>query len=941
MAGWQEFTGLNRGYVLELYEKYRQDPSAVDAETRDLFERWTPPADSAPVAEGIPFQEIVGAANLAQSIRQYGHLVATLDPLGIRPPVGDPLLLPETHQVTEDDLRRLPANLISSPVCEAASNMLEAIEAFRRIYCSTTGYDYAHVFVPEERQWLRQAAETGRFRAPADPINPVALLERLTEVETFERFLHRVFPGKTRFSIEGLDMLVPILDEVIGDAAESGTRNILIGMAHRGRLNVMAHVLNKPYAQILAEFKEPVSSRSFREDMAWTGDVKYHAGAHRALRGGRAMDVVVSMPPNPSHLEAVDPIVEGMARAAGTVADTPGPPVFDPTRSLPILIHGDAAFPGQGVVAETLNLGRLPGYQTGGTIHIIVNNQLGFTTGPEDEYSTSYASGLARGFKIPIVHVNADDPEACVEAARLAIAYRERFHRDFLIDLIGYRRHGHNEGDEPAFTQPLMYQTIASHPTVREIWARTLEARGAIQTRAADDLVRKYSDELQAVMDALKPERDFIEPQPEAPPPGAAAKADTAVPIDQLREMNDALLRLPPDFVIHRKLERVREKRTHMLDDLDERTVDWSAGEELALASILASGVSIRLTGEDVERGTFSHRHAVLHDVNNGKVHVPLQTLPHARAAFEIHNSPLTENALVGFEYGYNIQEPSRLVIWEAQYGDFINGAQTMIDEFIVSARGKWGLRPSLVFLLPHAHEGQGPDHASARPERFLQLAADINIRIANCTTAAQYFHLLRRQAALLHIDPLPLVVLTPKSLLRHPVVASTPRELAEGRFRMVLPDEDASGRAADIRRVLVCSGKVYADLIASEHRTARQDIAICRLEQLYPVPMRDLRAMFDTYPNADEVVWVQEEPENMGAWEFIRPHLQEVSSGRTVRRIARPRSASPAEGSAARHALNQQALVNQAFADRSAPRTDGSVAKKAEQDSQLTSSKG
>jgi 2-oxoglutarate dehydrogenase E1 component len=940
MAGWQEFTGLNRGYVLELYEKYRQDPSSVDAETRALFERWTPPSDSAPIAEGIPFQKIVGAANLAQSIRQYGHLVARLDPLGIRPPVGDPSLLPETHQVTEDDLRLLPANLISSPVCETASNMLEAIEAFRRIYCSTTGYDYAHVFVPEERQWLRQAAETGRFRAPADPINPVALLERLTEVEAFERFLHRVFPGKTRFSIEGLDMLVPILDEVIGDAAESGTRNILIGMPHRGRLNVMAHVLNKPYAQILAEFKEPVSSRGFREDMAWTGDVKYHAGAHRALKGGRAMDVVVSMPPNPSHLEAIDPIVEGMARAAGTVADAPGPPVFDPTRSLPILIHGDAAFPGQGVVAETLNLGRLPGYHTGGTIHIIVNNQLGFTTGPEDEYSTSYASGLARGFKIPIVHVNADDPEACVEAARLAIAYRERFQRDFLIDLIGYRRHGHNEGDEPAFTQPLMYQKIATHPTVREIWAGVLVERGVVEPGTPEDLNRRYAAKLQAAMDALKPEQDFVEPQPESPPPGAAGKVETAVPIARLRELNAAALAVPPGFSLHRKLERTREKRGHMLDTEDERTVDWAAAEELALASILADGISIRLTGEDVERGTFSHRHAVFHDTNDGKVYVPLQSMPQARAAFEIHNSPLTENAVVGFEYGYNIQEPGRLVIWEAQYGDFINGAQVMIDEFLVSARGKWGTRPSLVLLLPHAHEGQGPDHASARPERFLQLAADINIRIANCTTAAQYFHLLRRQAALLQVDPLPLVVLTPKSLLRHAAVASTARELAEGRFRMVLPDEDALARAGDVRRVVVCSGKVYVDLISSEHRTARPDVAICRLEQLYPVPMRDLRAMLEAYPNAGDIVWVQEEPENMGAWEFIHTHLQEVSGGRPVRRIARPRSASPAEGSAARHAHNQETLVNQAFSDRSAAPT-AAAAKKARQDSQLTGSKG
>jgi 2-oxoglutarate dehydrogenase E1 component len=913
MAGWGEFTGLNRGYVLELYDKYRRDPSSVDESTRTMFEQWTPPADEARAVESLPLQKIVGAVNLAQSIRHYGHLAAQLDPLGARP-LGDPSLLPDTHGVTEEDLRNLPASLISSPICDQLSNMFEAVDALRRIYCSTIGYDYAHVFVPDERHWLRQAAECGRFRAPDDPIDPVALLERLTQVEAFERFLHRTFPGKTRFSIEGLDMLVPVLDEVIGEAAEAGSRHILIGMAHRGRLNVMAHVLNKPYAQILAEFKDPVSSRSFREDMAWTGDVKYHAGAHRAIQGGAEMDLVVSMPPNPSHLEAVDPVVEGMARAAGMLMEGKGAPRFDPSRSVPILIHGDAAFSGQGVVAETLNLSRLPGYSTGGTIHIIVNNQVGFTTIAEDLYSTSYASGLARGFKIPIVHVNADDPEACVEAARLAFAYRARFQRDFLIDLIGYRRHGHNEGDEPSFTQPLMYQKITSHPTVRQVWANTLVQRGVIEAEAAEELNRKAMQELQNTMDAMKPEQDFIEPQPEEPPPGAASNAVTAVPLERLKELNAGLLAVPSDFTFHRKLERAREKRAHVLDVAEERTIDWSVAEELALASILADGIDVRLTGEDVERGTFSHRHAVLHDASTGRAHVPLQALPQARATFEIHNSPLTENAVIGFEFGYNIQEPSRLVIWEAQYGDFINGAQTMIDEFVVSARGKWGLRPSLVLLLPHAHEGQGPDHASARPERFLQLAADINIRVANCTTAAQYFHLLRRQAALLLVDPLPLVILTPKSLLRHPMVASLPRELAEGRFRMAIGDQERAAKAADVRRVLLCSGKIYVDLMSSDLRAARADVAVCRLEQLYPLPMRELRALFESYPKAEEVIWVQEEPENMGAWDFVRPHLIEVAAGRTVRRVARPRSASPAEGSAARHAINQQALVEQAF---------------------------
>jgi 2-oxoglutarate dehydrogenase E1 component len=926
MSGWGEFSGINRGYVLELYDRYRKDPASVDAETRSLFESWTPPADEdgAPPVDGLPARAAVAAVNLAQSIRRYGHLAAQLDPLGSKP-IGDPTLRPERHGLTDDDLRHIPATLINSPLSARSANMHDFVAALRRVYCSTTGYDYAQVFIPEERQWLRRAAEEGRFREPADPIDPVALLDRLTQVEAFERFLHRTFPGKTRFSIEGLDMLVPILDEVIGEAAEAGIGHILIGMAHRGRLNVMAHVLCKPYEQILAEFKDPVSSRSFREDMAWTGDVKYHAGAHRAIKDGPEIALEVSMPPNPSHLEAVDPVVEGMARAAGTSTDAPGEPRFDPARSVPILIHGDASFSGQGIVAETLNLSRLPGYDTGGTIHIIVNNQLGFTADARDSYSTSYASGLARGFKIPIVHVNADDPVACVEAARLAFAYRAKFQRDFLIDLIGYRRWGHNEGDEPSFTQPVMYQKIASHPTVREIWARTLVERRVIDASVPDALNRKYMDQLQRSLDQLEPEKDLVEPLPEAPPPGAAAKANTAVPLERLAELNASLMSTPPGFAVHKKLERNREKRAQALARPDDRTIDWSAAEDLAFASILADGTSIRLTGEDVERGTFSHRHAVLHDVNTGATHVPLQALPQAKAAFEIHNSPLSENGALGFEYGYSVQAPSRLVIWEAQYGDFINGAQVIIDEFIASARVKWGQEPSLVLLLPHAHEGQGPDHASARPERFLQLAADVNVRIANCTTAAQFFHLLRRQAALLLKDPLPLIVLTPKSLLRHPLVASTPRELAEGRFHTVLDDDEARTRAGEIRRVILCSGKVYVDLAGSDRRAAARDVAVARIEQLYPVPAQNLRALFDAYGSAEEILWVQEEPENMGAWDFIRPHLLESAGGRPVRVVARPRSASPAEGSAARHARQQQLLIDATF---TAPRTAAGRAK-------------
>ena len=911
-----EFTGVNAGYVLELYERYRQNPDSVDAETRKAFESWTPPAQPAgaqpqATAGPVDIQKIVGAANLADCIRRYGHLAAQLDPLGSAP-IGDPSLSAAAHGIMDDDLRRLPASLVDGPVAESSANAFEAIERLRRIYCSTTGFDYAHIFVPEEREWLRHAAESGRFLPPMDAPSVEAVLDRITQVEVFERFLQRTFPGKTRFSIEGLDMLVPILDEIICGAADHGARHAVLGMAHRGRLNVLAHVLDKPYAQILAEFKDPVAARSLRTDLGWLGDVKYHAGARTAAPRGQ---MYISVPPNPSHLEAVDPVAMGMARAAGTSVDQAGAAQFDHSVTVPILIHGDAAFPGQGIVAETLNLSRLPGYSTGGTIHIIANNQLGFTATPEDSYSTSYASGLARGFKIPIVHVNADDPVACLEAARLAWEYRARFGLDFLIDLVGYRRYGHNEGDEPSFTQPMMYKKIASHPTVRESWSRTLVEKGTIQPEAPDALLKKYFSELESTYASLKPEQEYVPPLPQKPPAGTAAKAATGVAFDRLCEINDALLARPHGFTFNRKLERGLDRRRSAFANADERSIDWATAEEMALATILADGIAIRMTGEDVERGTFSHRHAVFHDANTGKQLIPLQEFPQARAAFEIHNSPLSENAVVGFEFGYNVQEPRRLVIWEAQYGDFINGAQVMLDQFVTSARAKWGLTPSLVFLLPHGYEGQGPEHSSARPERFLDAAADINLRLVNCTTAAQFFHVLRRQAALLERDPLPLIVLTPKSLLRHPLVASTPRELEQGRFQSVIDDEEMRAQGGRIERVVLCSGKVYVDLIASERRAAVSSVAICRVEQLYPFPHVALKELLDRYPSVRDVVWLQEEPENMGAWSFMHPQLEELIGHRCpLRYIGRARASSPSEGSAAWHHANQKLLVEQAF---------------------------
>jgi 2-oxoglutarate dehydrogenase E1 component len=912
-----DFQGVNAGYVLELYERYRQNPESVDPDTRKAFESWTPPstdvASTQSVAGGTNIQKIVGAATLADCIRRYGHLAAGIDPLGSEP-IGDPSLSPSAHGITVEDLRSLPASLVEGPVAESSANAFEAIEKLRRVYCSTSGFDYAHVFVPEEREWLRYAAESGRFLPPMDTNSVEAVLDRITQVEVFERFLHRTFPGKTRFSVEGLDMLVPILDEIICGSAGHGARHAMLGMAHRGRLNVLAHVFEKPYAQILAEFKDPVAAKFFRTDLGWTGDVKYHVGAHTAAPRGQ---LYVTMAPNPSHLEAVDPVVVGMARAAGTSVDRPGAARFDGRITLPILIHGDAAFPGQGVVAETLNLSRLAGYDTGGTIHIIANNQLGFTATPAESYSTSYASGLARGFKIPIVHVNADDPVACLEAARLAWEYRARFGLDFLIDLVGYRRYGHNEGDEPSFTQPVVYKTIASHPTVRELWARVLVNNGSIPSELPDALVKKHFEVLETTYASLKSDQDYVPPLPAQPAAGTAARVATGVPLDRLREINDALLTRPHGFAFHRKLDRGLEKRRTALANPGERSIDWATAEQLALATILADGIPIRMTGEDAERGTFSHRHAVFHDANTGERLIPLDEFPQSRAAFEIHNSPLSENAAVGFEFGYNMQEPRRLVIWEAQYGDFINGAQEMLDQFVTSGRAKWGLTPSLVFLLPHGYEGQGPEHSSARPERVLQAASDTNLRLVNCTTAAQYFHLLRRQAALLDLDPLPLFVLTPKSLLRHPAVASMPLELEQGRFLSVIEDEGARGRPGAIKRLILCSGKVYVDLISSERRAASSssEVAICRVEQLYPFPNIALNEVLGRYPSLRDVAWLQEEPENMGAWEFMRPRLEELIGDRCpLRYIGRVRNSSPSEGSSAWHQLNQKTLVERAF---------------------------
>ena len=934
---WREFHGPNAAYLINLYEKYKEDPLSVDEEARAYFERHelelqylinengvSTAVSTAPAPPTHSPYKVTAAVNFAQNVREYGHLAAQLDPLGTEPP-GDPSLDPAYYNLTEADLQQLPATLIGGPVPYQANNALDAIQQLRNIYSHTIGYDYDHLRNHEERSWLREMAETRHFRPPNTPCNVQALLERLTQVETFEQFLQRVYPGKTRFSIEGLDVMIPMLDEIVSLAGEHGVQSILMGMAHRGRLNVMTHLLGRPYAEILTMFKDPVQQNYYsqRNEMGWTGDVKYHAGGHYAIDfdADELFDLIIKLAPNPSHLEHVNPVVIGMARAAGTKVDQGGAPHFDPSITLPIIVHGDAAFPGQGIVAETLNMHQLPGYRVGGTIHIIANNQLGFTGDADESRSTLYASDLAKGFKIPIVHVNADDVEACIEVARLAIAYRQKFQKDFLIDLIGYRRYGHNEGDEPRFTQPQMYARIDNHPTVREKWAATLQDRGEVTQAETDGFQEKFQTELQTLYESLEVEEvaDLLEPQLDPPPPGAARQAVTAVSLERLEQLNQALYTLPDGFLPDKKLMRLLQKREQALTNPDEATLDWAAAEALALASILAEGTSIRFTGEDVERGTFSHRHAVLHHRETGVEHNVFQALSEAKSAFEIRNSPLTENGVIGFEYGYNIQAPERLVLWEAQYGDFINTAQAIIDEFVVSGKAKWEQTPSLVLLLPHGYEGQGPDHSSGRLERFLQLAAKTSIRIAYPTTAAQYFHLLRRQNAVLQEDPLPLIVMTPKSLLRHPRAASTPRQLAQEEWWRLIPDREAHQRNEEVRRLILCSGKVYVDLIEIQERLLAEEdklpVALARVEQLYPFPETAVTAELDRYPNLEEVVWVQEEPANMGAWEFVRPLLQTLCADRVpLRYIGRPRRSSPAEGSTSWHRRNQKAITEHAF---------------------------
>jgi 2-oxoglutarate dehydrogenase E1 component len=938
--------GLNSGFARDLLEDYLENPDAVPTEWRQLFEsgesevvaahpglarlletignghppiaatapapereQAAPTPTPEPVSEPVS-DELLGAVAAAMALvkahRMHGHLAARLDPLGSEPP-GDPALEPERliPKLTPGLQARVPANVLRLYV--PGETLADALPRLSETYSGTVAYEIEHIAEHEKRVWLRQAIESGKYRKPLSAEEKKELLGQLSRVEAFEQYLRRAFLGQKQFSIEGLDVMVPMLNEAIELAAENGAHEVVIGMAHRGRLNVLAHTLGLGYDSILREFEgERTIDAVVSTDEGGTGDVKYHLGAE-GTRSTPAGEITVTLAANPSHLEAVDPVVEGRARAEQTDRSTRYG-LHDPNVALPILIHGDASFPGQGEVAETLNLSGLEGYSTGGTLHVIANNQVGFTTDPSEGRSTRYSSDLAKGFDVPIVHVNADDPEGAISAVRLALAFRRRFESDVVVDLVGYRRHGHNEQDEAAYTQPLMAAQVAEHATVREQFAQRLVDEGVVSQEQADELVQAVTSELKSAHEALK--ATFGAPPPEGKIPYSTGdEAVTAVSADVLRRLNIELLRVPEHFTVHPKLKGQLERR---LATIEEGGIDWGQAEALASASLLVEGIPIRLTGQDTERGTFSHRHAVLHDLHTGETFTPLQNLDEASASFEIYNSPLSEYACLGFEYGYSIAAPEAIVLWEAQFGDFVNGAQIVIDQFIVAGLSKWRETTRLTLLLPHGYEGNGPEHSSARLERFLQLAAQENIRVANPSTSAQHFHLLRRQA--LDAAGRPLVVMTPKGLLRLKQASSTLAELAEGSFRQVIDDPDA--KREEVKRLVLCSGKVYYDIVGHKARAAAPEVAVARVEQLYPFPVEAYAELIFGYPNLREVRWVQEEPQNMGAWRTIRHRLEAPLQEKAIPLgyTGRPWRASPSEGYPTAHLREQDRIVRAAL---------------------------
>jgi 2-oxoglutarate dehydrogenase E1 component len=959
-----ELSPSNLGWVEELYYAYRRDPSSVDEAWRREFDRLDGvhgPTSPAPVTNGngngnghaaaagvtnghavtieysVPTlpsggdgrpaasistameAEIAAVAaaralggkrvrRLIEDYRELGHLAADLDPLGLVDRSKNRIRLQEYGL----DDRDLDTPVASEYIAGFEPRSLREIAGLlEETYCRHLGVELAHIHDTELRGWLQQRMESTRNRVRFTRAEQLHLLGKITEAEVFEHFLQTKFLGAKRFSLEGAESLVPIVDRIIERAARGGVTQIVIGMAHRGRLNMLANVLGKPAAEIFAEFLDRETSLTGEGG----GDVKYHLGysGDRVLAGGR---VHVSLGFNPSHLEWVNTVVQGRVRAKQDRLGDRGR-----SRGLPILIHGDAAFAGQGIVAEAFNMSGLDGYTVGGTIHIVVNNQIGFTTGPRSAYSTTYSTDVARMLQIPILHLNGEDPEAVAQAVDLAVDFRQRFHRDVVIDMWCYRKLGHNETDEPNYTQPVMYRAIAAKPSIRAAYLEAFAAAAADTPVAASDADALAAARRLALEEALEVAKKLQSPprpstfggvwsRVRGGPDSAVREVATAVGEETIQTVARALTSIPTDFTPHPKVAKLLETRAQMA--AGGRPVDWGMAEALAFGTLVAEGVRVRVSGQDVRRGTFSHRHAVLVDYQTGTEYTPLEHVVPRQGVFEIRDSPLSEAGVVGFEYGYSLDMPEGLVIWEAQFGDFVNAAQVIIDQFLLSSEAKWRRVSGLVMLLPHGMEGMGPEHSSARLERFLAGCVSDNIQVCNVTTPAQIFHLLRRQV--LRPYRKPLIVMSPKNLLRHPAAVSTMADLTRGGFRQIIPDE-AGLDPKEVDRVLLCSGKVYYDLVAAREERKLRNVAIVRIEQLYPLRRDEILEALSVYNEGIPVIWVQEEARNMGAWHFMSRNIPPlILSSFRWSGISRPFSASPATGSASRHKLEQLKLVEEAL---------------------------
>lgn len=900
----------NADYVEYLYRQFRSNPGSVDAEWAAFFSAMevAGPAAAAPgatittEAAGVPVG--VEIANLVHAYREVGHFTAALDPLGNGRPDHPYLALGE-YGLNETYLERQVGT--GGFLGHTDGTLGDLIERLKLTYCASIGVEYTHIADKTQREWLEVQMEPVENQAQLTREDRKELLRQLAAAQGFEEFLHTRFVGQKRFSAEGAEAMVPLLNWITEEGAKVGVEEFAIGMAHRGRLNVLAHVVGKPLELMLAEFAGILP----HQEHEGSGDVKYHLGfsTQRLTRNGKRLHIALSF--NPSHLELVDPVVEGIVRAKQYyLNDT------ERTRVVPLLIHGDAAFCGQGVVQETLALSEMPYWRTGGTIHVIVNNQIGFTTMPKQGRFTAYPTDVAKSIQAPIFHVNGDDAEAVVHVAKLAIQFRQQFHTDVMIDLWCYRRHGHNETDEPTFTQPLMYRQIADHATVREMYARRLMNEGVITQLDYDRMREQVASRLEAAQAGSKE----IAPQQVMPPFGGVWRgfgpagqdwsARTQVPRDQITHIGSAATRVPQGFEVHPKLRKLLQSRQEMCQG--KSPVDWGCGEILALGSLLLDRIPIRFVGQDVQRGTFSHRHACLHDYNTGAKYFPLANLSPDQAPFIIVNTMLSELAVLGFEYGFSTADPRNLIVWEAQFGDFVNGAQPIIDQFIAAGESKWRKQCGLVLLLPHGYEGQGSEHSNGYVERFLQLCAENNMQVCMPTLPSQYFHLVRRQ--MLRSFRKPLICFTPKSLLRNEFATSSLAEFTDRTFQLVLDDPSNPPRDR-VRRLCLCTGKVYFTLDAARRKNHVDDVALVRIEQLYPFPQKELQQIIAKYNNVHEVVWVQEEPMNRGAWSFVERRLRSVLPDVAVLNyIGRPEAAAPAVGSYHDHVKQEQEFTSQAL---------------------------